>query len=75
MRGFNDRDIKCPFFRNHNEISICCESPIPDASDRHTFCGRNAKKKKEMHCRIFCCAKFENCESYIAIMRKYDDLD
>jgi hypothetical protein len=28
-----------------------------------------------MHCRIFCCAKFENCESYIAIVKKYDDLD
>ena len=75
MRGINDRDIKCPFFHNHNEISICCESMIPEASIRHTFLGKDAKGKKERHSRIFCCAKFENCESYQAIMKKYDDVD
>lgn len=73
MHQKNDRDIRCPFFRNHNAVSICCEAPIPDASARYTFTGEEAQKNKEQHARLFCAGRYKYCEAYRAIIEQYDD--
>ena len=69
MKGkMNDRDAKCPFFCAHTKDSVICEGLIPDSRARISF--ENGAGKKTQYA-VFCCWKFENCERYQALMKRY----
>lgn len=66
-------DVICPFYKAHHDLSIVCESPVPDA-----VCTRTSFKIKsdfDFHFLNYCCHKdFTRCEIFLAIFNKYDDL-
>ena len=73
MKGDNvldDKLAKCPFFRRHKPMEICCEGVLPDTLDVIRF--ENSKERERQY-TVFCCWQFEKCERHTAIRARYDD--
>ena len=64
-------DVICPFYRLHKDLSITCESPIPDAAcTRTTF---RSQEEFNFHLMNYCCHKdYKKCEIFVAINEKYE---
>lgn len=65
-------DVRCPFYKAHQDLSITCESLIP-----HAVCTRTSFKNKpdfDFHLLNYCCDEdFKWCEVYQAILAKYEE--
>ncbi len=70
MKNTKMQDVVCPFFVNANTVSIQCEGVVPDTLDRMSF---PSSRPKTLHMKTFCCGCYENCERYVAIMKKYQE--
>lgn len=67
----NDRDARCPFFRAHGADFIQCEGEIPDTKSRAQF---GSQKEKELHFKVFCANRWQNCEHARSVKReKYEE--
>ena len=65
------REIKCPFFKQHNEREIRCEGIMDDCSHAIVFKGRG---KKAYFQHTYCEDQYRACEYYRMLMHeKYPD--
>ena len=62
----------CPFIRLRTNKSISCEGPIPGTVCKNTF---SRAADQETQYRVFCCARWENCEIARAVTQKYEEDD
>lgn len=67
---FDDVDAKCPYFCSNTNREIRCEG-ITDGCT--TVLRFNSQKKRNLHRRIFCDAKFKNCEIFRMLEEKYEE--
>lgn len=61
---------KCPFFIESGKKNVMCEGVTDDCSLNMIFTTEEARN---LHRRIFCDAKFENCEIHKMIAEKYQE--
>lgn len=66
----DDAEVKCPFYQNVAMKSITCEGITEDCVTKVLF---NTPQLRDEHCNIFCTNKYENCEIYQMLWRKYED--
>lgn len=69
-KSINEEGVKCPFYISMDNKSITCEGITEDCTNTIKF---NKREEKEMHRRIFCVRKYENCEIYQMLEKKYED--
>ena len=65
--------VRCPFYRKDTAQTVTCEGLVENSTIRLQF-GRviDAGTQK----RVFCCARYQNCEIYRAVMEaKYGGVD
>lgn len=67
---FYDQEALCPFFHRSTDKDITCEGITDGCITKIAF---NSRKKKKMHSDIFCNKKYENCEVYRMLEKKYED--
>lgn len=63
--------VVCPFYVSDNgKNTITCEGVIPETRATNVF-----QNNAEFLCQIktFCQCRYENCELYNAIMKKYEE--
>ena len=71
--SFMQVNCVCPFYRSDDGRNrIVCEGVIPDSQLTNYF-----KKKSDyrIQIEIFCCDRYENCEIYEAVNKKYKEGD
>lgn len=61
---------KCPFFISSGKKNVLCEGITNDCNNNILFTTEQARNQ---HRRIFCDAKYENCELYKVLEEKYQD--
>ena len=66
---YDDVNAKCPYYRTSGKRRITCEGITDMCVNIIEF---NAKEYRNMHRRIFCDAKYENCEIYRMLEEKYE---
>ena len=65
--------VTCPYYRTDDgQRKITCEGIIPDTSDTVRF--ENGEQCRR-HLLVFCAARPQNCERYIAIKKTYEVYD
>ena len=62
--------IRCPYFRTHSAMEIGCEGICHGSTLRLSF---TSGKGRDMHEDIFCSARYENCELFVAINKQYEE--
>ena len=67
---FDDVDAKCPFFLSGGKRKISCEGITDDCTTNLTFVSQ---QKRDQHRRIFCNARFQYCEIYMMLEKKYEE--
>ena len=67
---YDDVNALCPYFQSSGRKEICCEG-ITDGS--FTNIKFRSGDKRDMHRRIFCDAKYKNCEVYRMLEQKYEE--
>lgn len=66
----NDVFIKCPFYINTAKKSISCEGITDNCVMKILF---QTPELRGNHSKIFCEAKYTNCEIYRMLEAKYDE--
>ena len=61
--------VKCPFFVSADKKTICCEGIVNECVTSNEF---KREIFKDQHRRVFCDEKYEDCELYKTLERKYD---
>lgn len=69
-KPINEEGVKCPFYIAMDYKSITCEGITDDCICRTEF---KKPEKKEQQRRIFCSRKYENCEIYRMLEKKYEE--
>ena len=69
-RNYDNIFAKCPFFLTSGKSNIWCEGITNDCSLCIKFVS---EQKKKQHRRIFCDAKYQNCELFKTLEKKYED--
>ena len=69
-RAYNEGLIKCPFYQAMSRKSITCEGITEDCITKTLFISPD---KMELHRKIFCDAKYQNCEIYRMLEAKYEE--
>lgn len=64
--------VQCPFYQYDDAIKkrIVCEGIMDDCNISLTF---KEKKDHTIQLESFCCARYEKCELYGLIAKKYED--
>ncbi len=70
-RAYNEGLICCPFYQSMANKSISCEGITDDCITKLLFIS---SEKRELHRKIFCEKKYENCEIYRMLEEKYKDI-
>ena len=66
----NDVFIRCPLYINIGLKSITCEGITDVCVNKILF---NTPQQRDMHCKMFCEKKYENCEIYRMLVKKYEE--
>lgn len=67
---YDDVKAVCPFFRYSEKRKISCEGITDGCTTNIEF---DCKEKRDLHRRVFCDSKYENCEIYTMLEEKYED--
>lgn len=67
---YDDVNARCPFFRYSEYRKISCEGITDGCSTNIEF---DCKANRDLHRRVFCDAKYQNCEIYTMLEAKYED--
>ena len=70
MSRFDDVEAKCPFYKSSGKRKISCEGITDDCTTNLTFIS---EPKRNLHRKLFCDAKYENCEIYNMLEEKYEE--
>jgi hypothetical protein len=65
---FDDVNAICPYFQRSDKRKICCEGVADGCTTNLEF---ETKAKRNLHRRVFCDAKYKNCEVYRMLEEKY----
>ena len=69
-RTYNESNVKCPFFLCCGKKTITCEGITSDCRLKLLFID---EKNRELHREIFCDNKYQNCELYSMLEKKYEE--
>ena len=69
-KKINEEGVRCPFYSTMDSKSITCEGITDECWCILRFSTMEAKSQ---HRKIFCSRKYENCELYIMLEKKYED--
>ena len=69
-RTYNEALIGCPFYQSMTKKSILCEGITDDCTIKLLF---TSSEKHHQHRNIFCNNKYENCEIYAILEKKYEE--
>jgi hypothetical protein len=69
-KSYDEALILCPFFLSCGKKSISCEGITDDCT---IFLRFDSKQKRDQHQKIFCNAKYDYCELFEIINRKYEE--
>lgn len=61
---------RCPFFVSSGKKSVTCEGITDDCTTCLTFVS---EETRNLHRRVFCDARYENCEVYRMLIQKYEE--
>lgn len=61
---------QCPFFISSGKKNVLCEGITSDCTINIKF---TSDEKRDLHRRIFCDAKYKNCEIFRILEKKYED--
>lgn len=67
---FDDVDAKCPFFLSSGKKKISCEGITDGCTTNLTFISQ---QKRNLHRKIFCDARYKNCEIFRMLEEKYEE--
>ncbi len=67
---YKDVYVKCPFYKRQTAVGISCEGLTDDMVIRLQF-TTSKEKEKQMQC--FCESRYNNCEIYRVVEKKYDE--
>ena len=67
---YKDVEVKCPFYKEQTARTISCEGITDDSIIKQYF---SFPRSKELHVNVFCERKFENCEIYRMLVKKYEE--
>lgn len=67
---YDDVHAICPYFHSSNKRKISCEGITDGCTTTLEF---ESQEKRNMHRRIFCDAKYKNCEIYRMLEEKYEE--
>lgn len=67
---FDDVEAKCPFFKYSGKQKIACEGITDDCT---TWLMFSSEQKRNLHRKIFCNARYQNCEIFIMLNKKYEE--
>ena len=67
---FDDVDAKCPFFKASGTRKVSCEGITDDCIINLMFIS---EPKRNLHRKLFCDAKYQNCEIHKMLMEKYEE--
>lgn len=68
--SWNSWYVKCPFYLHDEKCKIRCEG----VADGHNIVMQFATKQDfDIQIVTFCCDKYQNCEVYQMVKRKYDE--
>ena len=66
---YDDVKAVCPYFKSSGKRKITCEGVTDDCNTSLEF---ESKEKRDEHRKIFCDARFGNCEVYNMLEKKYE---
>ena len=69
-RTYNEGLIKCPFYKTIATQSISCEGITEDCTIKLLFIS---PERRDLHRKIFCEHKYQNCEICTMLEKKYED--
>lgn len=69
-RNYDTCFAKCPFFLSSNKKNVCCEG-ITSVSTIHI--KFESEDERNRHRKIFCDDRYQNCEIYKILEKKYED--
>jgi hypothetical protein len=67
---YDDVDARCPYYQSSDKRRISCEGIADGCITSLHFLSQ---EKRNEHRRIFCDAKYENCEIHKMLEEKYSD--
>ena len=67
---FDDVEAKCPFFLSSGKKKVTCEGITDDCTTSLNFISQ---QKRNLHRRIFCDARYTNCEIFKMLEEKYEE--
>lgn len=70
LRMLDVIDAQCPFFVSSGKKSVTCEGITDDCTTCTVFVSEG---KRNEHRRIFCDARYEYCEIYRMLEKKYEE--
>lgn len=69
-RTYNEGLITCPFYKSMAQKSISCEGITDDCIIKLLFVS---PEKRDLHRKIFCENRYQNCEIYRVLEAKYEE--
>ncbi len=67
---FDDVNAKCPFFLSSSQRKISCEGITEDCITCLSF---SSQQKRNSHRKLFCDARYRNCEIFKMLEEKYEE--
>lgn len=69
-RNYDTCFAKCPFFESSGKKNVCCEGITNVCTINIRFVSEEERNK---HRNIFCDDKYQNCEIFKTLEKKYED--
>lgn len=69
-RTYHEALINCPFYQSMAQKSISCEGITDECITKLLF---RTAESRDLHREIFCEHKYENCEIYRMLEKKYEE--
>lgn len=68
-RQYDNAFAACPFFLSSGKNNILCEGITSDCSMKINFAS---EQKRNLHRKIFCDTRYQDCELFKILEKKYD---
>ena len=69
-RTYDNCLARCPFFLTSGKKNVLCEGLTDDCTINLLFVS---EEKRDLHRKIFCDARYKNCELFKLLEKKYED--
>ena len=69
-RTYDNCLAMCPFFLTSGKKNVLCEGLTDDCTINLLFVS---EEKRDLHRKVFCDARYKNCELFKMLEKKYED--